>query len=220
MDHELVTQLVIVLALALVGHRVLPMVFYWVGGTRSLELFMLTTLLLALAAAALAAIGGLPATLGAFMAGMLLGETPLRHQLEASIAPFRDLMLGLFFATIGMRFDPATFAAMAGTILAIVLALVPGKALVLAPLLWAAGQPAADANGAAISLAQGGELGLLVIASSLTLGLLDASVAQPMLAGVILSMALASILLRFNGPLGRRLSRLRAPHGAQGTEAS
>jgi len=84
------------LALVFIGRRLLPSILDWVATTRSPELFMLTALFPAVSAAALSALADLSPTLGAFMAGMLLGETMFRHQVEADIRPFRDLMLGLF----------------------------------------------------------------------------------------------------------------------------
>lgn len=167
---------------------------------------MLTALLLAVAAAAVSTLAGLSPTLGAFMAGALLGETLFRRQIEADIRPFRDLMLGLFFATIGMQLQPATFITQPGAIALIVVALLIAKPLIIAPLVKQAGHPQSDAVRAAISLAQGGEFGLLVVATGLGLGLLAGQVAQPLLAGVILSMLLAPVLLRFNRTLGLWLS--------------
>lgn len=192
--------------LVVVGRYMLPPLLHWVTATRSLELFMLTALLLAAAAAAVSTLAGLSPTLGAFMAGALLGETVFRHQIEADIRPFRDLMLGLFFATIGMQLQPATFLTQPGAIALTVVALLIVKPLIIAPLVKRAGHPQLDAVRAAISLAQGGEFGLLVVATGFGLGLLAAQAAQPLLAGVILSMLLAPVLLRFNRTLGLWLS--------------
>ncbi len=191
----------IFIALALLGRRALPPLLHWVASTRSLELFMLTALVLALAAAAASAAAGLSATLGAFMAGMLLGETPFRHQIEADIRPFRDLMLGLFLATIGMQLDLQTLVAMPDAVLLVLVAAVVGKVLILAPLLRSLGQPRLEGSRSAVCLAQGGELGLLLVASAYALGLLDGKVTQALLGGLILSMALAPILLRFNAEI-------------------
>lgn len=195
----LAKAMLVFVGLAFLGRRLLPPVLHWVASTRSLELFMLTALLLALAAAAVSDVTGLSPTLGAFMAGMLLGETVFRHQIEADIRPFRDLMLGLFFATIGMQLDPATFIGMPLTVALVLVALVVGKAAILLPLVRLFGHTARDARRAAVSLAQGGEFGLLVISTSLALGLLHTTQAQPVFAGVILSMVLATLLVRFNG---------------------
>ncbi len=194
----LVKAALVFAGLVFIGRRLLPPVLHWVAATRSLELFMLSALLLALSAAGAAALAGLSPTLGAFMAGMLLGETLFRHQIEADIRPFRDLMLGLFFATIGMQLDPAIFISSPTAILLVLAALVIGKPVILAPLARAFGYTVRDAWRVGISLAQGGEFGLLMVSSALGLGLLDRALAQPVLGGLILSMVLAPLLLRFN----------------------
>lgn len=192
--------------LVFIGRRVLPSLLHWVASARSPELFMLSALLMAVAAAGLSALVGLPPTLGAFMAGMLLGETTFRHQIEADIRPFRDLMLGLFFATIGMQLDPWTFAESPAVVALVLAALVIGKPLILMPLVRVFGQPTRDAWRASIALAQGGEFGLLVVSTALVLGVFDASLAQPVLGGLILSMLVAPLLLRFNQPLAALFS--------------
>ena len=194
------------IALVFIGRRLLPPILHWVAATRSLELFMLTTLLLAVAAAGLSAFAGLSPTLGAFMAGMLLGETLFRHQIETDIRPFRDLMLGLFFATIGMQLDPRTFLASPAAVGLVLAGLLVAKPLILAPLVRLFGQTTTDAWRSAISLGQGGEFGLLLVSSALMLGLLAESVAQPVLGGLILSMVAAPVLLRFNRPIAELLT--------------
>lgn len=196
---------VVFLGLVFIGRWALPPVLQWVASTRSLELFMLTGLLMAVAAAGVSTLAGLSPTLGAFMAGMLLGETLFRHQIEADIRPFRDLMLGLFFATIGMQVDPEVFVGQAGAVALTLMALVVAKPLILVPLVRAMGHTQADAWRSAISLAQGGEFGLLVVATAMGLGVIDTQVTQPLLAGIILSMLMAPVLLRFNLPLAARL---------------
>lgn len=188
----------IFIGLVVFGRYVLPRLLYWVAATRSLELFMLTAILLALTAATVSELAGLSPTLGAFMAGMLLGETVFRHQIEADVRPFRDLMLGLFFATVGMQLDPSVFLRMPWSVGLVFLALVFGKAVILAPLVSLFGHGRRDSIRAAVCLAQGGEFGLLVISIALATGLLETGHAQPLLAGVILSMLVAPVLVRFN----------------------
>ncbi|MFC6674250.1 monovalent cation:proton antiporter-2 (CPA2) family protein [Marinobacterium aestuariivivens] len=205
--------------LVLIGRRLLPPVLHWVAAKRSLELFMLTALLLALAAAALSDLAGLSPTLGAFMAGMLLGETLFRHQVEADIRPFRDLMLGVFFATIGMQLDPGVYTRTPETVALLLLALFVAKALLLVPLVRVFGQPASVARRAAILLAHGGEFGLLLLSSALAAGLLEPHRAQPLLAAVILSMAVAPLQVRFNNRLAQWLGVGRTGARYQDNEA-
>jgi CPA2 family monovalent cation:H+ antiporter-2 len=205
--------------LVLVGRRLLPPILHWVAATRSLELFMLSALLMAVAAAGLSTLADLSPTLGAFMAGMLLGETVFRHQIEADIRPFRDLMLGLFFATIGMQLDLTTFIATPAVVALVVAALVIGKSVILVPLVRFIGQTREDAWRASISLAQGGEFGLLLVATALAVGVMDGQVAQPVLGGLILSMLIAPVVLRFNRPLAARLSFSDHPSAELESEA-
>jgi CPA2 family monovalent cation:H+ antiporter-2 len=110
-------------------------------------------------------------------------------------------MLGLFFATIGMQLDPKTFVESPAIVALVVIGLVVAKPVILAPLVRYFGQTTTDAWRSAISLAQGGELGLLAVSSALAFGLLTESVAQPVLGGLILSMVIAPILLRLNRPI-------------------
>ena len=215
-----VIQAVAVFAsLVFVGRRLLPVLLHWVAGTRSLELFMLSALLMAVAAASLSQVAGLSPTLGAFMAGMLLGETVFRHQLEADLRPFRDLMLGLFFATIGMQLDPVAVAQSPDVVALVVLVMATVKPLVLTPLARLLGEDAADSWRASISLAQGGEFGLLLIASAMALGVVNAQLAQPIMAGLILSMFLAPLLLAYNRQLAEWLTASSHSALSLGTEA-
>ncbi len=197
----LVKAALVFVGLVLVGRYLLPPVLHWVAGTGSLELFMLMTLLVAMAAAAVSILVGLSPTLGAFMAGMLLGETLFRHQVEADIRPFRDIMLGLFFASIGMQLVPVNVISEPLTVGLVTVALLLIKPLILAPMVRFMGYHRHDAGRAAISLAQGGEFGLLVLASALSLGLVSGAIAQPVLGGIVVSMVIAPVLLRFNQPL-------------------
>ncbi len=187
--------------LAITGRYLLPRLLHWVANTHSLELFMLSVLAMALSAASVSVLSGLSATLGAFMAGMMLGETHFRHQIEADIRPFRDLMLGLFFISIGMQLDPQVLTRNPGAIAAVVLTLTVGKALLQWLLIRSFGYPPQGALRAAIVLAQGGEFGLLLVAQALSLQLGDARLLQPVLAGLIISMLLAPLLLRYNAEL-------------------
>ncbi len=183
------------------GRWALPKALHWVAGTRSLELFMLTALLMAVGAGVFSLSLGLSPGLGAFMAGMLLGETEFRHQVEADIRPFRDLMLGLFFTTIGMQVDPRIFFEQPMAVALVCLAVFVAKPLILVPLVRRMGYNRLDAWRSAITLAQAGEFGLLAIATAASLGLLGDELAQPLLGGMILTMLIAPLILRYNQPV-------------------
>lgn len=131
---------------------------------RTEELFVLTTLLVALFAAGLTYLFGLSMALGAFLAGMMLGESQYRHQLEADIRPFRDILMGLFFVTVGMQLDILFVLGVWYWIvaaLALMLALKIGVITFLAQLM---GERKQDAVAAGIMLWQMGEFGFVLIA--------------------------------------------------------
>src|SRR3981081_2921322 len=102
----------------------------WVARTNSADLFLLTVLLLALGTAFTGRLAGLSAPIGALLAGMVVGESDFRHQVEDDIRPFRDVLLGLFFVTTGMEVDPSTITAAPMAVLAWIIVCLPGKALV------------------------------------------------------------------------------------------
>ncbi|TCK19323.1 Kef-type potassium/proton antiporter (CPA2 family) [Thiogranum longum] len=193
------------IALVAFGRNLLPQILHTVARTHSLELFMLTVLATALSAAALTLLAGLSSTLGAFMAGMLLGETHFRHQVEADIRPFRDLMLGIFFISIGMQLNPQVLITAPLMVLAVLLGLTLIKGLMMYALIRLFSYNAMDAARGAVSLSQGGEFGLLLVAQALSLGLAEAAFLQPVLAGLIISMLLAPVIVRFNYPISQLL---------------
>ncbi len=99
----------------------------WVARTNSADLFLLTVLLLALGTAFAGRLAGLAVPIGAFLAGMVVGESDFRHQVEDDIRPFRDVLLGLFFVTVGMEVDPSIVAVAPMTVLPWMIACLPGK---------------------------------------------------------------------------------------------
>ncbi len=201
----LLQAIAVFVVLALSGRFLLPRILHWVAETHSLELFMLAVLAMALSAAGLSLLAGLSATLGAFMAGMMLGETHFRHQIEADIRPFRDLMLGIFFISIGMQLDPAVLRHEPGLIALVVVGAMVIKGALTAAVFRMLGTPAHTALRAAIVLAQGGEFGLLLVAQIITFGTEESRYLQPVLAGLIISMLLATVLLRFNEVMAGKL---------------
>ena len=104
------------------GQRPMRWWFNLIARQRSHELFMLNLLLVTLGLAALTEVAGLSLALGAFLAGMLIAETDYRYQVEEDIAPFRDVLLGLFFVTVGMSLDPGVVARQTGYVLLVLAA--------------------------------------------------------------------------------------------------
>ncbi|RMD80378.1 MAG: potassium transporter, partial [Gammaproteobacteria bacterium] len=196
-------------AMVAAGRWLLGPLVHWVSGTRSTELFMLTALLVIIGAAAVADLAGLSPPLGAFLAGMVLGETEFRHQMEDDIRPFQEVLVGLFFATIGMAVDPAALGTAPGTVALLLAAVVLGKLGLVAVLARPFTGDPSVALRTALCLAHGGEFGLLLVAGALQAGVLPASQGQPLLGALVLSMAVAPLLVRHNGTLARWLSAVR-----------
>ncbi|WP_372870983.1 monovalent cation:proton antiporter-2 (CPA2) family protein [Shewanella sp.] len=192
----LLKGIVAFMALMAFGKWALPKVFDEVARSRSNELFVLSALVVALLTGALTQWLGLSMALGAFMAGMLLGESQYRRQLEADIRPFRDLLMGLFFISIGMLLDFQLVIAYWWQILLGLIAVVIGKALVIHGLLKLAGEPFRVSSVTALTLAQVGEFSFVVLALAVNYQLLELEVSTSLVMVAVLSMALAPALVR------------------------
>jgi len=195
-----------------VGRRAVGALFRLVGGGRRPELFMAVTLLAALGAAWATAEAGLSPALGAFLAGLLIAETEYRHQVEADLEPFRGLLLGMFFMSVGMRIDPGAIAAAPVLLPATAVGLIVVKAAIVFPLSLAFGLPRPVAAEAALLLGQAGEFAFVVVALANRLGLVPEETAQFMLLVAALTMALTPVLATIGG-------RVAAAMMAQGAEA-
>ncbi len=192
--------------LLFVGQRMMRPWFQWVAGRKSPELFTLNLLLFTLGLAFLTESAGLSLALGAFLAGMLVSETEYRYQVEDDIKPFRDVLLGLFFVTIGMRLDLTQVLANWGDVLILVAAIVLGKGLLVGALSMAFGSARPTATRTALGLAQAGEFGFVLLAQAADLRLLGAEITQPVLAAMVVSMLLAPILINRMDSLTRLLA--------------
>ncbi len=189
----------VVLGLVLfLGQRLMGAWFYVVARRKSGELFMLNVLLVTLALAWLTELTGLSLALGAFIAGMLISETEFRYQVEEDIKPFRDVLLGLFFISIGMMLD---FRAIAGEwieVLAVLTLLLAGKLAVAGLLSRVFGAAPGTALRTGLWLCGGGEFGFVLLAEAADAGVLHAQVVQPMLAALVLSLVLAPLIVHFS----------------------
>jgi monovalent cation:H+ antiporter-2, CPA2 family len=198
------------LVIVLVGGKwLLRPLFHEIGRARSTELFTLAVLLVTLASAWATHAVGLSLALGAFLAGMILAETEYRHQIETVIRPFRDILLGLFFITVGTLLDLQLVFRHFGLVLVIVLGLLMAKALLVTLLARVLHGGWYQALRAGIVIAQGGEFGFALLTLMLDDGLVAADLLQPILAATVLSMALAAILIRHNAKIASWLLRRR-----------
>jgi CPA2 family monovalent cation:H+ antiporter-2 len=188
------------------GRWVLRPLFHAVAEGRSAELFTLTVLLVSLAAGWTTEQLGLSMAFGAFLAGMMLGETEFRHQIEAAIRPFRDMLLGLFFVGIGMLFDLGALPSIWHWAIAGAVGLMAAKTLIVAGLVRAAGTDALTAWRTGLMLAVGGEFGFALLAIALASGVIAAGASQVVLASVLISMVAAPFLIRHNLAIARLLA--------------
>jgi CPA2 family monovalent cation:H+ antiporter-2 len=169
-----------------------------VAATNSSEIFAALTLLIVLAAGAVTHMAGLSMAFGALLAGMLLANTAYRHQVAAEIEPFRGLLLGLFFMTVGMLLDTELLPRFGAEILLMLVGLLVVKGIVIFLLCWRLFLMPAGSLRLALLLAQGGEFAFVLFALSGREQLLDPVLQQELTMVVVLSM-LATPLLALAG---------------------
>jgi monovalent cation:H+ antiporter-2, CPA2 family len=195
------TALLVVLA---AGRWLLRPLFLLIASVRSAELFSLAVLLAVLASAWATHAVGLSLALGAFLAGMMLAETEFRHQIEATIRSYREVLLGLFFITVGMLLDVGLLLRHFAVVTAILAAMLLLKAAVVAVVAEPATGSWFKSLRTGVIVAQGGEFGFALLILLLRRELLDPSVVQPLLAATVLSMVLSPLIIRHN----RRITRI------------
>ena len=193
--------------LSLASRWVLPRLFHEVAAARSAELFVLLALVIVLLTAGLTHLIGLSPALGAFLAGMLLGESHYRHQIEADLRPFRDILLGVFFISIGMLIDLRLFASHGLLILGLTLALLLIKGSVVALLVKLRGSDRETAWRSGLALAQGGEFCFALMAQMQQNDLMPAGLGSLLLAATFCSMVVTPSLLRAAPWIAARLHR-------------
>ena len=197
-----------VIALLLVlaaGRWLLRPLFLIIASVRSAELFSLAVLLAVLASAWATHAVGLSLALGAFLAGMMLAETEFRHQIEATIRSYREILLGLFFITVGMLLDVGLLL----RDLPLVTLILAGMLLLKAAVATVAAKPATKSwfksLRTGVVVGQGGEFGFALLTLLLRRELLDPAIVQPLLAATVLSMVLSPLLIRHNRRIARAL---------------
>lgn len=198
---------ILFVGLLITSRLLLPRLFHEVAASRSAELFVLLALVIVLVTAWLTHLLGLSPALGAFLAGMLLGESHYRHQIEADIRPFRDILLGLFFVSIGMLIDLQLFVRDGLLILGLTLALLLIKGGVVAILVKLRGSDGETAWRSGLALAQGGEFCFALMAQMQLNSLIPPEIASHLLAATFCSMLLTPLLLRAAPQIAASLHR-------------
>jgi len=193
------------------GRWLLRPLFFEIAHSRLRELFTLAVLFVALASAWASHLAGLSMALGAFLAGMMLAETEYRHQIETVIRPFRDILLGLFFISVGMLLDLRLLLSEFWLVMAIVVALTVVKALIAATVFRVLEGSGLKTLRAGITLAAGGEFGIALLTLLLQDRSLDKLYVQPLLVAIVLSMVLAPFLISNNKRIAGWLIREKVP---------
>ena len=193
----------VIAGLIIGGRYLLRPIFRVVAGTDLPELFTAVALLVVLGSAMLMELVHIPMELGAFLAGMLLADSEFRHELEANIAPFKGLLLGLFFIAVGMTVNLELLVSQPVAILTTVIVLMTAKAIVLFPLARLFGlKSGGSALVLSVLLSQGGEFAFVLFGIAARSGILEATVTNELILAVAISMMLTPVLYVF----ARRMS--------------
>ena len=191
-----ILKAIVVLAIILVfGQKLMRKWFHFVARAKSSEVFVLNVLLITLSLAHLTELAGLSLALGAFVAGMLISETEYRLQVEEDIKPFRDVLMGLFFVTIGVKLDLHILVGLWWQVLLVLLALLTIKAAVVGLLSWRLGSNPGNAIRSALWLCAGGEFGFVLLGE---IANLPKSVEQIALTALVLSMLVAPFIVHYS----------------------
>jgi len=201
----LLKAIAMLLLLFTIGKWLINPWFNWVASQRSRELFVMNVLMVTLLLAFATKMAGLSYALGAFIAGMLISETKFRYQVESDISPFRDILLGLFFISVGMLLNLEAIYQNFGLIVLILLGFILLKALVVAAVVRYFKYETGVAIRTAIILAQAGEFSFVILALGAEHHLIAGSALQAVLAASLLSMVIAPFLINNNGKIARRL---------------
>lgn len=197
-----------------VGRRLLRPFYHLVASTHSAEIFTLATLFISLTAAWLTNQLGLSLALGAFLAGLMLSETEYKHQVLADIRPFRDVLMGLFFISVGAQLDTTIILQEWFWIALLTLGLIIGKGSVIVILtrLFKYDLPSAFRTG--LLLGQAGEFSFAILVVAISNNLITLKEAQPIIAATLLSMLITPVLIRYNSNITDYIFRGRYKSGS------
>jgi monovalent cation:proton antiporter-2 (CPA2) family protein len=198
------TTVAAIVGLVLIGRFVINPLFRLIGRLSERELFVVAGLFCVIAASALMHALHLSVALGAFVAGVMLAESPYRHELESDVEPFRSILLGLFFMSVGMLLDLGVIAGRPLTVLGLAAGVILVKTALLYPLARLFGQSPGRAITLALLLSQAGEFGFVLFAQATTARLISAESASLFGAVVTVSMAATPFLMRLVDRLQER----------------
>ncbi|KRW96703.1 monovalent cation:proton antiporter-2 (CPA2) family protein [Paracoccus sp. MKU1] len=199
-----------VAAVVLIGQYLIRPLFRWVYTARLHELDTAMALLIVVGIASLMEFVGLSPALGTFLAGVMLAGSEFRHELEGQIAPFKGLLLGLFFITVGAGMNFRLLFEYPVTVLGITVTVIAIKALVLHLIARLTGLRGSDRTLFTLSLAQAGEFGFVLISYAVSLAILPRLLAQGFLMVIALSMLATPLLFILSDFISRRIAEERA----------
>lgn len=200
-------KVAIVLALLLgLGQKPMHRWLTMVAKRRSQELAMLNLFLMTLGFALITELAGLSLALGAFVAGMLISETEFRLQVEEDIKPFKDILLGFFFVTMGMQLNPSQIYAQLPWVLITLIVLLAAKFIVIGALAKFFGNSPGNSVRTALALAPAGEFGLVLLTLALQNHLIHEVVGQWVLAAMLISMFLTPFILKYSNQIAFRFT--------------
>lgn len=205
LGFALLKAVVLLSLLLLGGQRLMRSWLTLVARHKSNELFMLNLLLITLGLAWLTEIAGLSLALGAFVAGMLISETEFRHQVESDIRPFHDVLLGLFFITIGMLLNWVIVLERWPLVLMLLASSLLLKLVLISFLTRALGATTGVSLRTGLYLAQGGEFGFVLLTLAYDQKLIEATILNPILASMVLSMLATPFIIAYSNALVMKL---------------
>lgn len=209
LSWALLKGLAAITLLLLAGRYIFRPLFDEVARSHSDELFTLTTLLIAVATAWISGSLGLSMPLGAFMAGLVLGESHHRRQIQGYIRPFKDLLLGLFFVTIGMLLNFDMIIRYWYWVILLVVSIIVFKTIVVAWVVKVWGRLSLNESiETGLIMAHGGEFGFVLLSLAIHLRVMEPDYGQVVLAGVLITLFLSPILIRYSAKYANFLGAL------------
>lgn len=206
LTNTLISAVVLLSAMFIIGKRMMTWILHFSANSQVEELFMGSVLVIVIGASLLAHFAGFTYSLGAFMAGMIIAETRYHHKVEADIAPFKDLLLGTFFVTVGMKIDVTFFFSNIPVIVALFLAILLLKAVLIYIIVRSSSDKETSVK-TALALSQVGEFSFAIFALASLNGLLEVQMGQILVLVVVLSMFLTPFIITRIGVIGKLFAR-------------
>ncbi|MDH3872239.1 MAG: monovalent cation:proton antiporter-2 (CPA2) family protein, partial [Gammaproteobacteria bacterium] len=211
-EYAVLEAVLIIVVVILAGRFLLTPLLQLVAGSRTAEVFTATAILTVLGTAWLMSVAGLSMALGAFLAGLMLADSHYRHQVVADIQPFRGLLLGLFFMSVGMSIDFGLFDDRGLLIAGLVVGLLLIKALLLWGLCRVMGVGAVEATRTALLLSQSGEFGFVLFGLALVNGVMTADLFHLLMPVIALTMVTTPLMANLGERLERYMTRKPGSH--------